>query len=507
MSVDDRGAAPPPRAAQEFPPGASKLTVLGILAALLIVSFLSVLPTFRTQPAGTVVAGATPAPGTGGQPGGGPGPGGGPVAGPSGGAAPNGGPAGGGGPGGPGHSSGATACAPGHNGGATDTGVTATSIKLASTVAESGIGQSFLGDVRYGMTAVVNQTNAAGGICGRKLDLTLVDDGWSPTLGESDIRSFIADGVFALPVVPSSEGLNQASRSQDIDNATIPVIGTDGMLYSQYADPWIWPVATSTISTAHIAVKSAYDSGARTFGIVYDTSYKFGSEGEKAFKGAISRLSGARLLADVGVEAGDSDYSTPGKDLNDGCGKRSDGSSGCDMIFVLLEPSTAETWFATSSMHPGNRFTEGPQPLFVDTFGQNCGDPCNNMIVWTSYYPDRDPFASTPAVTRYVNAIRSVSASADVDNQFLEGGYDGMLLFVQALRQVGPDLTRHAMRQALDTMRFDSGLSQPISWSSGSHFANTAMLGFSIQYSQGFNGFQYLRTGWVTDPWVGQDKP
>src|SRR5258708_362750 len=177
------------------------------------------------------------------------------------------------------------------------------------------------------------------------------------------------------------------------------------------------------------------------------------------------------------------------------------------MIFVLLEQSTAETWFGTSGMWRAGKFTEGPQPLFVDTFGQNCGAACNNMLVWTSYFPNRQPFSGSDAVSKYINAIRSVSASADTDNQFLEGGYDGMQLFVQPLQKTGPNLTRAGLKAPLDSMTFDSGLSRPLTWHPGNHYANTAMLGFSIQYSQGFNGFQYLSTDWVADPWVGQDHP
>ncbi|HEX2196832.1 MAG TPA: hypothetical protein VHJ76_07890, partial [Actinomycetota bacterium] len=69
-------------------------------------------------------------------------------------------------------------CAPGKNGGATDQGVTGTEIEMATTVAESGPGAAFLGEVRYGMHAVVAKVNAAGGICGRKLSIQYVDDGW-----------------------------------------------------------------------------------------------------------------------------------------------------------------------------------------------------------------------------------------------------------------------------------------------------------------------------------------
>ncbi|MGH2730171.1 MAG: hypothetical protein ACRDJI_06115, partial [Actinomycetota bacterium] len=60
-------------------------------------------------------------------------------------------------------------CAAGKNGGATDRGVTGTEIKMATTVAESGIGAAFLGEVRYAMEAVRNEVNRSGGICGREL--------------------------------------------------------------------------------------------------------------------------------------------------------------------------------------------------------------------------------------------------------------------------------------------------------------------------------------------------
>ena len=491
------------RPRQSFPPGATWLVVLGIVGVLILASAISVLPTFKTQPAGTTVAGSNGNGGNGGNGDSGTG-----TTGSNGGNGDSGtGTTGSNGANGSGPAANASAaanpsqyqCAAGKNGGPTDVGVSGSAIKLASTVAESGIGQSFLGEVRYGMIAVVNQVNSSGGICGRKLKLTLVDDAWNPTQGASDIRSFIADNVFAMPVVPSSEGLNQSHNAGDIDRAGIPVVGTDGMLNSQYSDPWIWPVSTSTSSTAHIAVYSAYKAGARTFGIAYDKDYKFGPEGEKAFAGAIHRLSGAQLLASVPVSSGQTDYSSDGSTFNNGC------KDGCDMVFILMDPSTAETWFATSGAKTGTKFTEGPQPLFVTTFGQNCGAPCNNMIVWTSYYPPLPPFNGYPDVANYINAIRSVSPSADVKNQFLEGGYDGMLLFIQALKKVGPNLTRAGLRAALNSMTFDSHLSQPLSWSEGNHYANTSMLGFSIQYSQGFNGFQYQRTDWVKDPWSQAD--
>src|SRR5258708_40237261 len=192
-TIPETRVAAPPR--QAFPPGASWLGLSAVVIAVLLASFFSVLPRFRTQE----VSKTTTQVGTNGPAG--------ISASASAAAGPAGSQAGVNGPGGAAAQQ--LACAPGRNGGKTDTGVSAGSIKLASTVVESGIGQSFLGEVRLGMIAVANQVNSSGGVCGRKLDLAngLVDDGWQSPQGLQDIRNFIAEGVFALPVVPSSQGL------------------------------------------------------------------------------------------------------------------------------------------------------------------------------------------------------------------------------------------------------------------------------------------------------------
>lgn len=180
-------------------------------------------------------------------------------------------------------------------------GVTATSIKLGATVVESGDGSSFLGPVRWAMYAVRDKANREGGICGRRIELVVRDDGWSAQLGNQYIRNLVEqEKVFALAVNPSSEGLRVASRSGYLREQGVPVVGTDGMLISQYTDPVIFPVASSTISAMHIMAKEASDrakaAGQKFYpAIVYDSRYRFGVEGAHAFNQAVKRLTGKEL--------------------------------------------------------------------------------------------------------------------------------------------------------------------------------------------------------------------
>lgn len=391
-------------------------------------------------------------------------------------------------------------CAPGRNGGATDKGVTATEIKLATTVVRSGVGAAFLGDVQFAMEAVRNKVNRAGGICGRQLAIKYVDDGWRRDLGAQFLRSFIQSGVFAIPVGPSSEGLNAAIESGDISRAGIPVVGTDGMTITQYQNPWVWPVAVATASSARIMAQNAYNRGARKFAIVFDNDYRFGVEAAAAFNKEVRRLTKADVAG----------YNTQNRCQDAFCGVESNqpgyrnevntmGQQSFDFLAMFLEPQTALTWMSTPGaptianrgLKPG--MIGLAQPLFTRDFANGCRNDCHQMWVWTGYKPPIETYADDAAVRTFVADLHRTKPDADESNAFAEGGYVGMQLLVEGLRLVGPNLTRARLKAALDGIRFTSGLTlQPtLAWpASPKRYAASAMQGFEIQYLSAFGGWR-----------------
>lgn len=277
-------------------------------------------------------------------------------------------------------------CRAGRNGRVTDKGVSGNLIKLAATNVRSGQGESFLGTAWVGMQAVVNRVNAEGGICGRQLSLRLVDDAWDATRGAGFILNFTKQDYFALPVVPSSEGLTLAINNNTIGGAGIPVIGSDGMLKAQYFEAWVWPVAAATVTQMRVMARHAIASGAGTCGIVYDNKYKFGLEGAAAFK-EYANASGCPVKAYVGIPPGEGSYGGYIQTFNDAC------NPSCDFVAMLLEPGTASTWISGQPFSGGkkkgfgSKLTSGAQPLFNERFGRDCGAPCDEMLVWTGYNP------------------------------------------------------------------------------------------------------------------------
>lgn len=398
-------------------------------------------------------------------------------------------------------------CAAGRNGGKTDRGVSASEIKVASTHVQSGIGSSFLGSSNVGMRAVVSSVNSKGGICGRQLRLTLVDDGWDAARGQTFIKNFIAGDYFALPVVPSSEGLTAAIRNGVIDRAKIPVVGTDGMLKEQYQTPWVWPVATATVSTMRAMAKHAYEKlGARNFGIVYDNQYKFGREGASAYRSYIATLSGAKVSAFVGIQPGQPSYSETTQ-FNSKCGA----TKRCDFVAMLLEPGTATSWINSQGVDSqdqkygfGLKGTGGAQPLFNRDFARECGAPCAGMTLWTGYNPPIGPLQNVPGIAKYLSDVRAIDPGVDINNQFLEGAYLGMQFFVEALTKTGAELTRERLKATLDSMTFTTDLASTLTWRPGKHYANTSARAFEVvTASGGFSGFRDAKTGFVQDPQPG----
>jgi hypothetical protein len=308
-----------------------------------------------------------------------------------------------------------------------------------------------------------------------------------------------------------------AIDGQTIDRAQVPVVGTDGMLADQYTDPWVWPVSTSTVTNMHVIAQYAVSVlHARSFGIVYDTYYKFGSEGARAFDAEVYRLTGNHIKGSdrmdscaigtrfCGIDASQSSFSDQISAFDNGC-------SPCDAVVMLLEPAPMETWMKGEKGAKTNGkptwYTNifGGEPLFDDNFANSCAAECAHMLVWTGYHAAIQPFDAEPNVTAYAQSLKASCPSCDPHNEFTQGAYLGTKLFIQAARVVqqrGLPLTRANLKSELDADTFDLGLSSaPLHYGpSLPHVANSGMAAFADNAGGSFNGWNYLSTGFLIDP-------
>jgi branched-chain amino acid transport system substrate-binding protein len=152
----------------------------------------------------------------------------------------------------------AAACsAPGASGGSPSTGGGASSgaaaapIKIAVVDAQSG-SSSDLGQFEWrGVSLAVKQANAAGGVDGRKIQLTLYDDQGDPTVGTELARKIASDGDTAM--------LGTAESAVTV--AMAPILKSEHI-----------PNITSGQSTALTDLKSPYLFLNGPTGLTYDST-------------------------------------------------------------------------------------------------------------------------------------------------------------------------------------------------------------------------------------------
>ncbi|MGH8975594.1 MAG: ABC transporter substrate-binding protein, partial [Acidimicrobiia bacterium] len=141
---------------------------------------------------------------------------------------------------------------PGGNGGATDVGVTADTIRLGGFYAESGPAGPLGITLLKAAKAVYNEVNAQGGIYGRKIQV--VDCDTSYTSGDRPRSCFEKlareDKVFAF--ASAGDGPAMVTATPLICKEQIPAIAMDGLAAEEFKCPSVFPAGPPARSQAHV---------------------------------------------------------------------------------------------------------------------------------------------------------------------------------------------------------------------------------------------------------------
>jgi branched-chain amino acid transport system substrate-binding protein len=180
-------------------------------------------------------------------------------------------------------------------------------IKIAVVDAQSGQSSS-LGQWEYdGVKLAVRQVNAAGGIDGRKIALTLFDDQGDPTV-TTDIAHKVASGGY-MAVFGAAESADSIAMAPILERAKIPAI-TSGQspALAEMHDPYEFlntPTSVTYDSTlANYLVKTR---GLRSIAMITNNG-AYGMGEHDAFKADLASL-GIKPLADQVVTPDATDFS------------------------------------------------------------------------------------------------------------------------------------------------------------------------------------------------------
>ena len=185
----------------------------------------------------------------------------------------------------------------------------AQAIKIASLQELSGTGATVGNNFKNGMDLAIREINAAGGILGRKIEVTHADTQSNPGVAKGLAQKAVDDDVFAV-FGPGFSGSILVSMSET-KRAQIPnFTGGEAASITQQGNPYIFRTSFGqATSMPKIARYIAQNLKAKTVAVIY-VNNDFGKGGRDSVTKALEGF-GAKVVADISTDAGQVDFSSP----------------------------------------------------------------------------------------------------------------------------------------------------------------------------------------------------
>jgi ABC-type branched-subunit amino acid transport system substrate-binding protein len=318
-------------------------------------------------------------------------------------------------------------------------GVTATSIKLGMTVAQSGPTKNNGIALLSGVQAAIKAINTAGGIHNRKIDLIAVDDGYEPEKTIAAATKLIKeDKVFALV----------GTYGAPTVNAIIPMVEQENIpLFAPLAavnivrptKKNVFMLRLDSLQEGEQTIKYVVDGmGIKDVGILYQDD-AFGGPGLAGIQ---------KALASRGLTAkGRGRYKRNTTDIDEAIDAIMKEKPKVVVMYSLMPVTSL---FIKKSVAKGFNpiFVNGSPPLPPVFFDDIKGLP---VEVYTSmmhpWYNDTS-FQLSKEFQKDMTAAGSTNMS-----QFALEGYFYMKVFAEGLKRAGKDLTRPAILKALESIQ------------------------------------------------------
>jgi branched-chain amino acid transport system substrate-binding protein len=334
-----------------------------------------------------------------------------------------------------------------------DPGVTSTSILLGTTSPLSGVASAYA-SVARGADAYFKYVNARGGVNGRKISDTIVDDQYNPQQTVLATRKLVEqDGVFAMF---NTLGTEQNLAIRDYLNANkVPQLfaasgatafGSESAKYpytiglqpSYQAEGWVLgKYLARTQGSAKVAVLFQNDD--------------YGKDLLNGLKKGMQR-SKARVVAAEPFEATAPDVQSQMAKLR---------SSGASTLAIFATPKHAIQAYVFA-----NRLNWKPKLTLTNAVASAsnimllASEGGKNKVVEGSVSivflkdPTDPKWKNDAAMKLYRSIMKRYAASANVDDVYLVYGMAAAWTAVEALRKAGKNLTRSGLVKVTSSMNF-----------------------------------------------------
>ncbi len=347
-----------------------------------------------------------------------------------------------------------------------ETGITSSTIKLGITVPLTGAAAPGYNKVPFGMKAYFDYVNDNGGVNGRKIQLVIKDDQYSPILAKSVTNDLILkDKVFAL--VGTLGTANNEATTKFVNDKGVPRLFVNTG-FSGFANTKKYPTTYALFPSYFMEAKAiggylADKFAGKKVALIYQDD-DFGIDALAGFTQA-----GTTFVAKIPYASGSqADPTVVGKWITGIV------ASGADTAVVFgVSTATAAALGGAYKAGLAGKIqwilgSVGADPTTIKTLVP-AALPLLNGAIAASFLP-----AAADTNDEYVKQFQEINAKYNkgvtFDTNVLVGMNAGMLT-VQALRAAGSNPTRAKLMAALNTSgsKFASAGFAPLGWSKTSH--------------------------------------
>lgn len=301
--------------------------------------------------------------------------------------------------------------------------------------------------------AYFNKVNAAGGVNGRKLQLTYCDSSYDNVKTHTCSNEMVSAKVLSVVGWTAPRGENDEVRYL-AQQQQIPIVGGLGTP-EEFNYPLSYPVSIPFTRIGEALADEIASAGFKHPSIIYINDVPWVAPVLQALKDALHRH-GVQEVAVEPAASTDQDYTGHVSNVN---------QPGVDSLIAALDPFSYSRLFSSMNRvgwHPpvfGGGLDKGNQQK---AYGNQLAK-AQSVVPFLSPY-DHD---TNSTVRDYLDSVqRYYPNQVPALDIYTQISWTAAQVFVEAVKRAGANLTRASLVQALNSIQnFDTGWSKPISYS------------------------------------------
>lgn len=359
------------------------------------------------------------------------------------------------------------------NGGATDVGITADSIRFGSISGNNTpLGNLISQPVTTAVFATMRAVNDAGGVYGRKFVISDCDDSGDVTRFRSCYRKLVDEAKIFSFITSVTWGTGEVHG--DLARDKVPWIGSWGFYTSEWKDPWMFPVHLSTVTEARATAGWVRDIlKPKSIGILYLNTPE--QQLAKASLHQVIDPAGIKVVREIPQEIDTPDESSNVFSMR---------AANPDHIIHMSWPPPMIK-FIVDSANQGYWPPMGisGNHLIGEQIGRLVGEwPKKGMYSITSYklWGSGDEYQAI--MDKYAPQMKKLH------HHQTQEGYIGVKIAAESMKANGPKLTRDSIIKTLESRKWDfgPGMGQSVLWGPGNH--DTMRCEYMMQYNSSDTG-------------------